>query len=69
MKFSEASENYHPLDYKFDKTGVVNLTEEYNCIHQLLYIQSEHRVVNSARNIGLKHAKGKYINFIDSLNI
>ena len=35
MKFSEASENYHPLDYKFDKTGVVNLTEEYNCIHQL----------------------------------
>ena len=34
MKFSEASENYHPLDYKFDKTGVVNLTEEYNCIHQ-----------------------------------
>ena len=35
MKFYEASENYHPLDYKFDKTGVVNLTEEYNCIHQL----------------------------------
>ena len=34
MKFSKASENYHPLDYKFDKTGVVNLTEEYNCIHQ-----------------------------------
>ena len=34
MKFSEASENYHLLDYKFDKTGVVNLTEEYNCIHQ-----------------------------------
>ena len=35
MKFSEASKNYHPLDYKFDETGVVNLTEEYNCIHQL----------------------------------
>ena len=34
MKFSKASENYHPLDYKFYKTRVVNLTEEYNCIHQ-----------------------------------
>ena len=34
MKFFEASENYHPLDYKFYKTRVVNLTEEYNCIHQ-----------------------------------
>ena len=34
MKFFEASQNYHPLDYKFYKTRVVNLTEEYNCIHQ-----------------------------------
>ena len=34
MKLSEESENYHPLDYKFDKTGVVNLTAEYNCIYQ-----------------------------------
>ena len=31
--FFEAKENYHPLDYKFYKTRIVNLKEEYNCIH------------------------------------
>ena len=34
LKFFEASENYHPLDYKFYKTRVVNLSEEYKSIHQ-----------------------------------
>ena len=33
LKFFEAINNYHPLDYKFYKTRVVNLTEEYNCVH------------------------------------
>jgi len=33
LKFFEALNIYHPLDYKFYKTRVVNLTEEYNCIH------------------------------------
>ena len=33
LKFFEAIKSYHPLDYKFYKTRVVNLTEEYNCIH------------------------------------
>jgi hypothetical protein len=33
MKFFEARKDYHILDYKFYKTRVVNLTEEYNCIH------------------------------------
>ena len=33
MILFEAKENYHPLDYKFYKSRVVNLTEEYNCIH------------------------------------
>ena len=33
MKFFEASENYHTLDYKFYKTRIINLTEEYNHIH------------------------------------
>ena len=28
LKFFEAKENYHPLDYKFYKTRVANLTEE-----------------------------------------
>jgi len=33
IKFFEAINSYHPLDYKFYKTRVVNLTKEYNCIH------------------------------------
>ena len=32
IKFFEAEENYHPLDYKFYKTRIVNLNQEYNCI-------------------------------------
>ena len=32
IKFFEARNNFHPLDYKFFKTRIVNLTEEYNCI-------------------------------------
>ena len=32
MIFFELTESYHPLDYKFYKTRIVNLTEEYNCI-------------------------------------
>ena len=32
LKFFEALNTYHPLDYKFYKTRIVNLTEEYNCI-------------------------------------
>ena len=32
MKFFEAANGYHPLDYKFYKTRIVNLTEEYSCI-------------------------------------
>ena len=33
LKFFELLEAYHPLDYKFYKTRIVNLTEDYNCIH------------------------------------
>ena len=32
IKFFESKNGYHFLDYKFSKTRVVNLTEEYNCI-------------------------------------
>jgi glycosyltransferase involved in cell wall biosynthesis len=32
LKFFEASNDYHQLDYKFYKTRIVNLKEEYNCI-------------------------------------
>jgi len=33
LLFFEAINTYHPLDYKFYETRVVNLTKEYNCIH------------------------------------
>ena len=32
LKFFEGRNYYHFLDYKFYKTRIVNLTEEYNCI-------------------------------------
>lgn len=32
IKFFEDDQNYHPLDYKFDKTRIVNLNQDYNCI-------------------------------------
>ena len=32
FKFFEKKINYHPLDYKFYQTRIVNLTKEYNCI-------------------------------------
>ena len=32
LKFFEAENGYHPLDYKFYKTRIANLTKEYNCI-------------------------------------
>ena len=33
LKFFEANQNYHPYDYKYYKTRIVNITYEYNCIH------------------------------------
>ena len=33
IKYFESSNKYHFLDYKFKKTRIVNLTEEYDCIH------------------------------------
>ena len=34
LKNFEAINNYHYLDYKYYKTRIVNVTEEYNCIHE-----------------------------------
>ena len=33
IKYFESSNKFHFLDYKFKKTRIVNLNEEYNCIH------------------------------------
>ena len=32
VKFFEARNDYHPLDYKFQKTRVIDLTTEYQCV-------------------------------------
>ena len=32
MKFFESNNHYHPLDYKFIKSRIINLKKEYNCI-------------------------------------
>ena len=32
IRIFEAENNYHPLDYKFYKTRITNLNNEYNCI-------------------------------------
>ena len=32
LKFFEANNHYHPLDYKFTKSRIINLNKEYNCI-------------------------------------
>ena len=32
LKFFEANDHYHPLDYKFTNSRVINLNKEYNCI-------------------------------------
>ena len=33
LKFFEANENFHPYDYKYYRSRVINITNEYNCIH------------------------------------
>ena len=33
MKYFEASSDYHPLDYKFKESRIIDLNNEYNCIH------------------------------------
>ena len=33
IKFFEATNKYHPLDYRFTKTRIIDLKKEYDCIH------------------------------------
>ena len=33
LKFFEANENFHPYDYKYYRSRVINITNEYDCIH------------------------------------
>ena len=37
-----------------------------NIYNNIVYIKQENKGVSAARNTGLKHIKGKYVNFIDS---
>ena len=54
MKFFEARNDYHLLDYKFYKTRIVNLTEEYNCIQS----SSSSSFFRSSYIFGKKFKKG-----------
>ena len=54
MKFFEARNDYHFLDYKFYKTRIVNLTEEYNCIQS----SSSSSFFRSSFILGKKFKKG-----------
>lgn len=54
MKFFEARNDYHLLDYKFFKTRIVNLTVEYNCIQS----SSSSSFFRSSYILGKKFKKG-----------
>ncbi len=66
-KFFEARNDYHPLDYKFKKTKVVDILEDYDYIH--LHITSSFIKSEIAKqykfNANLKYGEdAKYINEI-----
>ena len=54
MKFFEAKNDYHFLDYKFYKSRIVNLTEEYNCIQS----SSSSSFFRSSYILGKKFKRG-----------
>lgn len=69
---SEAIDSALVQDYPFVEIIVVNdgspddtwiLAESYG--DQIIYIEQENRGVASARNIGIRHANGSYIAFLD----
>ena len=49
-----------------DKTEEICLMYKKNYPKNIEYIKIEHSGVSKARNIGVKFAKGKYINFLDA---
>ena len=52
-------------DGSFDDTHEVCLRYQREYPENIIYKKIEHGGVSKARNIGLKYAKGKYINFLD----
>ena len=67
MKFFEAREDYHLLDYKFKKTKTINIFEDYNFIH--LHITSSFIKSETAKlfkfDENLKYGEdAKYVNEI-----
>jgi glycosyltransferase involved in cell wall biosynthesis/CDP-glycerol glycerophosphotransferase (TagB/SpsB family) len=53
-------------DGSTDNSEYICLKYSKKYIKNLIYIKIAHRGVSRARNIGLSHAKGAYINFLDS---
>jgi len=67
MILFEGKDNYHPLDYKFYKSRIVNLSEEYNCI--LLSASSSFFRFSFVKDIKFKEGifNGEDTRFINSL--
>ena len=53
-------------DGSTDNTESICLKYKKLYENNIIYIKTSHNGVSSARNIGLKYAKGLYINFLDS---
>ena len=52
-------------DGSTDGSAAICETFAYNHPDNIVYVRKENGGVSSARNEGLKHAKGKYVNFLD----
>lgn len=67
MKFFEAQDDFHPLDYKFKTTKIVDILEDYNYIHlhiTSIFIKTE---VAKLHHFDIKQKYGedtKYVNEI-----
>ena len=53
-------------DGSIDKSKDIAKDYEYKYPNNIIFLSKENAGQASARNLGLKHAKGKYLNFLDS---
>ena len=67
LKFFEAINRYHPLDYKFFKTRIVNLTEEYNCIQSSSSTSFFRKNYIKKKNFELGITSGEDTRFVNEL--
>ena len=53
-------------DGSIDNSGEICKKYQSKYSENIIYVRTNHMGVSKARNIGLKYARGKYINFLDS---